>query len=82
MTPTPTVVKRPPLALRILFSIPFIGRIFRDISESVDNVFYALIILVTGIVLAVNAFGVVALTMVALFMVPVMFVLLLLITRG
>jgi hypothetical protein len=82
MTPTPSIAKRAPLALRILFAIPFIGRIFRDISESVDNVFYALMIFVTGLVLAVNMFGVVALTMVALFMVPVMFVLLLLITRG
>jgi purine-cytosine permease-like protein len=82
MTATPTVAKRPALALRILFAIPFFGRILRDISDSVDNVFYALMILVTGLVLAVNLFGVVALTMVALFLVPVMFVLLILITRG
>ena len=79
---TPTLPARPPLALRLLYAVPLLGIIARDISNGVDNVFYALMIFVTLIVLAVNVWGVVALAMTALAMVPVMFVLLILITRG
>jgi hypothetical protein len=79
---TPVIPARPPLALRGLYGLPVIGTISRDISTGVDNVFYALMIVVTGLVLAVNIWGVVALTMFALALVPVMFVVLVLITRG
>lgn len=79
---TPTIPARPPLALRLLYAVPVIGWVARDVSKGVDNVFYALLILVTALVLAVNLWGVVALAMAALGMVPVMFVVLILITRG
>jgi len=79
---TPNTPARPPLSLRLLYAVPLIGTIARDISKGVDNVFYALVILVTLVVLAVDMWGMVALTMAALALVPVMFVVLILISRG
>ena len=79
---TPVIPARPPLAPRVLYGLPVIGAIARDIFAGVDNIFYALVIVVTGLVLAVNIWGIVALTMFALALVPVMFVMLVLITRG
>lgn len=66
----------------LIFRLPLIGRIARDIDRDISNVWYALVILLTGLVLAVKTWGVVALAMTALAFVPVAFVLLLLITRG
>ena len=79
---TPSIPARPHIALRLLYAVPLLGTIARDISKGVDNLFCALLILVTLVVLAVNIWGVVALAMAALLMVPVMFVLLILISRG
>ena len=79
---TPTIPARPPRALRVLYAVPLIGTVARDISNSVDNVFYALMIVVTLMVLAISVWGVVALAMTALALVPVMFVVLILITLG
>ncbi len=73
---------RPPIALRVLYALPIIGTMARDISKGVENVPYALMILFTVLVLAVKTWGVVALVMAALATVPVMFVLLILISRG
>ena len=77
-----TAIARPAPALRLLHAIPVVGTIARDIAKGVDNVYYALVILLTVVVLAVQAWGLVALAMTALMAVPVMFVLLILITRG
>ena len=79
---TPIIPARPPRALRVLYAVPLIGTIARDISNSVDNVFYALMIVVTLMVLAISVWGVVALAMTALALVPLMFVVLILITLG
>lgn len=68
--------------MRVIHAIPFIGQVARDIAEDPDAIFYALVILVTCIVLAVKTWGLVALAMSALAMVPVMFVLLIMISRG
>jgi len=62
--------------------LPLIGFLARDISRDVNIVFYLLMIALTGVVLAVKAWGIVALAMTALALVPVMFVLLIAITRG
>lgn len=67
---------------RALRALPVIGWIARDMSKGVDNVFYALMILLTAVVLAVQVWGLVALVMTALFAVPVMFVLLIRLTIG
>ena len=55
--------------------IPVISSIARDIARDVNVVFYLLVIAVTVLVLAVKTWGLVALTMVALCMVPLMFAL-------
>lgn len=73
---------RPGPFLRILHAIPFIGQIARDIARDRENIWYALVILLTVLVLAVQTWGVMALSMAALAAVPVMFVILILITLG
>jgi len=65
-----------------LAALPLIGFVARDIGRDVNVIFYILIIAITALVLAIKTWGVVALAMTALAMVPVMFVILLLITRG
>ncbi len=65
------------------YAIPVFGWIARDLKEGgPDTIYYLLVILLTLLVLAVKTWGVVALTMTALFMVPVVMVLLILITVG
>lgn len=53
--------------------LPLIGWIARDIGRDVNIVFYLLAIALTALALAVKTWGLVALTMAALPMVPVMF---------
>ncbi len=53
--------------------LPLIGWIARDIGRDVNIVFYLLAIALTVLALAVKTWGLVALTMAALPMVPVMF---------
>ena len=72
--PTPTVPAKLPLGMRILYAIPVIGHFARDISRDVNNVFYAIVVLVTCVILAIKAWGLAALTVTALALVPIMFV--------
>jgi hypothetical protein len=67
---------------RGFFAIPVLGWIAKDISRGQENIWYALVILLTVLVLAVNTWGVMALSLAALAFVPVMFVLLIAITQG
>lgn len=60
--------------------IPIFSALARDIGRDVNIVFYLLVIALTLLVLAVKTWGVVALTMTALPMVPVMFALFIWIT--
>ncbi len=69
-------------AQRSLADLPVIGFLARDISRDINVVFYLIVIALTGVVLAVKAWGIVALAMTALALVPVIFVLLIAITRG
>ena len=55
-------------------SIPLLSALARDIGRDVNIIFYLLAIALTVLVLAVKTWGLVALTMAALPMVPVMFV--------
>lgn len=65
------------------FHVPVLGWIARDLAHGdEDTIWYALTILVTLLVLAVKSWGLVALAMTALAMVPVIFVALILITVG
>jgi hypothetical protein len=57
-----------------------IGRVVRDIERDIDTVYYLLVILLTALVLAVNVWGLAALVVTAVSLVPVIFVLLIWIT--
>ena len=65
------------------FHLPLLGWIARDIARSPDDtIFYALMIALLPLVLAVKTWGLVALGLTALVMVPVVFTVLILITLG
>lgn len=72
---------RPSRAERAFYAVPILGWIARDISRGIENVFYALVIALTLLVLAVMTWGIVALTMTALALVPVMFLWLIIISQ-
>ncbi len=63
-------------------SIPVLGWIARDIEKSDENIWYALVIALTLIILAVSTWGVMALALTALALVPIVFVVLIAITLG
>jgi hypothetical protein len=71
-----------PSLSRSLYAVPVFGWIARDIARGPDNIWYALVILLAVLVLAVKTWGLVALALTALAAVPVMFVLLIAITQG
>lgn len=73
MTMTTLTADRPSLAMRILYSVPVIGQIARDIAKDVNNVFYLMAIIVTLEVLAFRMWGPVVFTLSALALVPLMF---------
>ena len=63
--------------------IPLFGWIARDLERDFEgNIYYALFVLFTLLVLAVETWGLVALSLTALALVPVMFVLLIMISYG
>ena len=66
---------------RFLRAIPVVGRVIRDIEREIDTVYYLVTILVTALVLAVQTWGLPALVLAALALVPVMFVLLIILAR-
>ena len=65
-----------------LHSIPVIGWIARDIAEEPESLWYAVVIVLTLFILALMAWGIKVLSLLALATVPVIFVILMLITRG
>jgi len=71
-----------PSLSRSLYAVPVFGWIARDIARGPDNIWYALVILLAVLVLAVKTWGLVALALTALAAVPVMFVLLIALTQG
>ncbi|MEH7829549.1 hypothetical protein [Gemmobacter denitrificans] len=62
--------------------LPLIGFIARDIARDINVVFYLLTIFATIMVLAVMKWGIMALSLTAVALVPVYFVILIAITRG
>lgn len=64
----------------LLGRLPLIGPLSRAIARDVDLIFYLLVIALTALVLAVQTWGIVALTLTALALVPVIFVLLIMVT--
>lgn len=66
---------------RIARRTPVVGRVIRDIERDVDAIYYLLVIILTVVVLAVKTWGLPALVMTALALVPVMFVVLVILAR-
>lgn len=73
-------VPAPSLFDRILYRIPVIGIFARAIAQDVSAVFYVLPVFLLGLVLAVQTWGLVALTLTALACVPLMFLFFLAVT--
>lgn len=61
------------MSISVSHPIPIFSALARDIGRDVNIVFYLLVIALTVLALAVKTWGIVALTMAALPMVPVMF---------
>lgn len=68
------------LGSRILRGLPVIGRVIRDVERDVHSIFYLLVIFVTALVLAVQVWGLAALVVTAVALVPVIFAILFWIT--
>lgn len=81
---TAEILDMPParksLASRLIRSLPVVGRVIRDVEREVDTVFYVMVILLTAMVLAVQTWGVAALVVTAVAIVPVVFAVLIWIT--
>lgn len=79
LTPVPPAS---PLPQRLFYAIPVIGWIARDVAFGTsDNIWYALVIALTAVVLAVAAWGLPALVLIAVALVPVCFALLIALAR-
>ncbi|MFM7335400.1 MAG: hypothetical protein ACKO2N_11310 [Tabrizicola sp.] len=66
---------------RIARATPILGHVIRDIERDTDTIYYLLTILLTALVLAVQTWGLPALVLTALALVPVMFILLIILAR-
>ena len=66
---------------RFVRRLPVVGRVILEIEREADTVYYLITIFVTGVVLAVQSWGLPALVLTALAMVPVMFVILIILAR-
>jgi hypothetical protein len=70
---------RSPLS-RVVRALPVVGRVIRDIEREIDTVYYLLVIALTALVLAIQTWGLPALVVTAVALVPVIFVVLIWIT--
>jgi hypothetical protein len=78
---TKTRALKPPFLMRLFLAVPVIGWIARDLMfGDKDNIWYALVAFFSLWAAAVMTFGIPALYLVALALVPVMFCVLILIT--
>jgi hypothetical protein len=66
---------------RFARAIPVVGQVIRDVERDTSSIYYLLITLLTVLVLAIQTWGLPALVLTALALVPVMFALLILIAR-
>ena len=80
---TAEVPPRLPLWQRLFFAIPLVGWVARDVMFGTrEDLWYAIALFVLLWVLSVMIFGIPGLYIPALIMVPVMWVVLILISRG
>lgn len=61
-------------------ALPVIGRVIRDIERELDTIYYFFVIALTALILAVMTWGLPALVVTAVGLVPVVFVLLIWVT--
>jgi hypothetical protein len=66
---------------RLFRAIPVIGGLIRAVERELDTIYYLLVIALTALVLAIQTWGLPALVLTALAMVPVMFVILVILAR-
>lgn len=76
-----TTLSAPSPLGRLARATPVVGRVIRDIERETDTIYYLITIFVTAVVLAVQTWGLPALVVTALLLVPVMFVLLVILAR-
>ncbi len=67
-------VSESPSAPGLLSRLPLVGPLSRAVDQDINLIFYLLVIALTVLVMAVKTWGLVALTMTALALVPCMFV--------
>ncbi len=80
LTPIPP---QAPLFIRLALSIPLIGWIARDVIYGAqENIYYALVIALAVWVLAIMKWGIIALMIPYLSAVPLMFIVLIAISKG
>ncbi|WP_120500849.1 hypothetical protein [Roseovarius sp. EL26] len=80
---TNSTQNRPPLWLRLFFMVPIIGWMAKDLLYGdTDHIWYALVTVISLWGIAILKFGVIGLYLPAVCFVPVMFVILILISRG
>lgn len=76
-------VNRPPLFERVVFSIPILGRMLREVAYGEkDNIYYFLVTIFTLWLVTILTWGYAASIIPLLFAVPSMFLVLILITVG
>lgn len=79
LTPVPPTLS---LSARAFYAIPVIGWIARDvIFGDKDNIWYALVIILTAFLLAITTWGLPALVLSALALVPLCFLVLIVMSR-
>ncbi len=66
---------------RFARAIPVVGQVIRDIERDTSSIYYLLVIFLTALVLGIQTWGLPALVLTAVALVPVMFVLLILVAR-
>ena len=66
---------------RLVRAIPVVGGLIRAVEQQIDTIYYLLVIALTALVLAIQTWGLPALVLTALAMVPVMFLLLVILAR-
>ena len=65
---------------RLVRSLPVVGRVVREVEREIDTIYYLVVIALTALVLAIQAWGLPALVLTAVALVPVIFVLLIWVT--
>jgi hypothetical protein len=77
---TTATLAKPDRIARALRALPVIGRVIREVEREVDTIYYLIVIALTALVLAVQAWGLAALVVTAVALVPMIFVLFIFIT--